>query len=150
MGVSVQTHDFDLGTEVASLRADDAGAIVSFTGMVRNSPDGTLVALELECYPSMATSALTDLENTAVERWSLTGCVIIHRFGRLRLGDQIMMVATAAPHRGDAFAAAEFLMDYLKCDAPFWKKEHTKSGSNWVENKSGDAERQLRWTAQKD
>lgn len=147
MGIFVQTDDFDLGEEVAKLRDDDAGAIVSFSGIVRNAPDGTLTALELECYPSMAASALDGLRNTAMDRWSLSGCTIIHRHGKLALGEQIMMVATAAPHRGDAFAAAEFLMDYLKCDAPFWKKEHTRSGASWVANKPTDAARQKRWDA---
>lgn len=149
MGVFVQTADFDLGNVVKNLR-DNAGAIVSFSGIVRNSPDGSLTALELECYPAMAQSALSDLRDQAMDRWNLTGCVIIHRYGTLGLGAQIMMVATAAPHRGDAFAGAEYLMDYLKCDAPFWKKEHTKSGRAWVENHATDAGRKQRWTGVQD
>jgi len=145
MPVFVQTEDFDLGGEVRKLYAADVGAVVSFCGIVRNTPSGDLTALELECYPAMAIASLNDILNQATRRWSLSSGLIIHRYGRLAVGDQIMMVATASAHRTHAFQAAEFLMDYLKNDAPFWKKEHSEQSATWVESKANDQHLQKRW-----
>lgn len=147
MAVSVQSDDFDVGAELKVLNANqhDIGAVVSFTGVVRDT-EGTLDALELEHYPGMTVKALEAIEKEAVSRWSLKGCQIIHRYGRLEPGDQIMMVATASAHRAAAFEAADFLMDYLKSRAPFWKKEHRKDGSSWVDAKDADEQALDRWT----
>jgi molybdopterin synthase catalytic subunit len=149
MSVSVQNEDFDLGREVATLTGGnlDIGAVVSFVGLVRDTSDGKLLSMELEHYPGMTEKALADIEQAAQERWSLTASKVIHRFGNLPTGAQIMMVATASPHRKDAFEAAEFLMDYLKTDAPFWKKEHFKDGANWVESKAHDEKAKDRWSS---
>ena len=147
MSVSVQEDNFDVGAELKVLNADkrDIGAVVSFTGVVRDT-DGNLEALELEHYPGMTVKALDAIEKEAVSRWSLKGCRIIHRYGRLEPGDQIMMVATASAHRAAAFEAADFLMDYLKSRAPFWKKEHRKDGSDWVDAKETDEQALDRWS----
>jgi molybdopterin synthase catalytic subunit len=133
--IRVQREDFDLGAEVAALRVGrrDIGALVAFAGLVRDL-DGSLGALELEHYPGMTEKALAAIEADACARWPLQACLIVHRFGRLEAGEQIMMVATASAHRQAAFAAAEFLMDYLKSRAPFWKKE----GAAWVEAREED------------
>lgn len=147
MAVRVQREDFDLGAELAGLRAGrrDVGALVSFTGLVRDSADG-LEGFELEHYPGMTERALAAIEAEALARWPLQAALVIHRFGRLAPGDQIMMVATASAHRGAAFEAAEFLMDYLKSRAPFWKKEVTRAGSAWVEAKAEDEAALDRWS----
>jgi molybdopterin synthase catalytic subunit len=147
MAVRVQREDFDLGAELAGLRAGrrDIGALVSFTGLVRDSGDG-LEGFELEHYPGMTERALAAIEAEALARWPLQAALVIHRFGRLAPGDQIMMVATASAHRGAAFEAAEFLMDYLKSRAPFWKKEVTGAGSSWVEAKAEDEAALDRWS----
>lgn len=148
MPVRVQEESFNLGAELAAMSngRDDVGAIVSFTGVVRQNADNTLTALELEHYPLMTAKALEQIEAQAITRWDLCGSLIIHRVGRLGIGEQIMMVATAAPHRGAAFQAAEFLMDYLKSRAPFWKKEHLKDGSNsWVDAREADENSLRRW-----
>jgi molybdopterin synthase catalytic subunit len=149
MSVSVQDEDFDLGREVDALAKDnhDIGAVVTFVGLVRDTSGGELKSMELEHYPGMTEQALADIEHAASKRWSLTASRVIHRFGNLPAGAQIMMVATASPHRKDAFEAAEFLMDYLKTDAPFWKKEHFKDGSNWVESKAHDEKAKDRWSS---
>lgn len=149
MSVSVQEEDFDLQQEVAALTKgnSDIGAVVAFIGLVRDKTDGTLVSMELEHYPGMTTQALAKIEKAATERWSLNASRIIHRYGNLKTGAQIMMVATASPHRADAFEAAEFLMDYLKTDAPFWKKEHYKDSAKWVENKAADDVAKDRWSS---
>jgi len=146
MTVRVQTEDFDLGAEAARLVAGraDAGALVTFSGLVRDDT-GMLEAMEIECYPGMTEKAIAAMEAEAVARWSLTASLVIHRHGRLAPGEQIMMVATAAPHRADAFAAAEFLMDYLKSRAPFWKKEITRAGERWVAAKDEDEAALDRW-----
>ncbi len=131
MTVLVQQPAFDLGAVVASFakRCEGAGAVVSFTGIVRNTAAGDLERMEIEHYPGMTERALGEIEAEAVRRWNLSDSLIIHRYGVLRPGEQIMMVATAAPHRVDAFEAAQFLMDYLKSRAPFWKKEFTRDPS---------------------
>jgi molybdopterin synthase catalytic subunit len=143
----VQREDFDLGAELAALRAgrSDIGALVSFTGLVRDG--GGLEALELEHYPGMTEKALAAIEAEARERWPLQACLIVHRYGRMRPGEQIMMVATASAHRGEAFAAAEFLMDYLKSRAPFWKKETGAGGARWVVARASDESALGRWSA---
>ena len=145
MAVRIQREDFDLGAELAALRAGrhDIGALVSFSGLVRDT--GGLAAMELEHYPGMTETALAEIEAEARRRWALDACLIIHRFGRLFPGEQIMMVATASAHRAEAFAAAEFLMDYLKSRAPFWKKETVAGGSRWVEARDADTAALDRW-----
>ena len=122
-----------------------AGAVVTFSGLVRDE-GGTLTAMEIEHYPGMTEKALTAIRDEAMTRWSLEDALIIHRHGALTPGEQIMMVATAARHRGDAFAAAEFLMDYLKSRAPFWKKEFGADGAAWVSAKNDDEAALDRWT----
>ncbi len=147
MSVRLQTGDFDPAAEAAVLTRDreDIGAVVTFTGVVRNREDGGLLALELEHYPGMTERALDAINREARERWRLKGSLVLHRYGRLAPGDRIMMVATAAAHRQDAFEAAEFLMDYLKSRAPFWKKEHTRNGASWVGARKQDETALGRW-----
>ena len=146
MAVRVQREDFDLGAELAGLRAgrSDLGALVSFTGLVRDA--GGLEAMELEHYPGMTEKALAAIESEARRRWALGACLIVHRYGRLLPGEQIMMVATASAHRAAAFEAAEFLMDYLKSQAPFWKREDGQAGTAWVEARAADAAALTRWS----
>jgi molybdopterin synthase catalytic subunit len=143
--VAVQSAPFDLGAEVQAFTSGvvGAGAVVTFTGVVR--PDGGLTAMEIEHYPGMTEAAIAGIVGQAVARWSLEDALVIHRHGRLLPGEAIMMVATAAPHRGDAFAAAEFLMDYLKSRAPFWKKEIGPDGAAWVAAKDADEDALKRW-----
>ncbi|WP_299984377.1 molybdenum cofactor biosynthesis protein MoaE [uncultured Ruegeria sp.] len=147
MRIVVQDAPFDLGAEANAFAAtDDAnGAIVTFTGVVRDLATGDLDVMEIEHYPGMTERALTNIAQEAMERWSLGDVLVIHRHGRLAPGDRIMMVATAAPHRKDAFEAAEYLMDYLKSRAPFWKKEITTSGAEWVAAKDADEDALTRW-----
>jgi len=114
--------------------------------LVRDTTDGALLSMELEHYPGMTEQALSQIEQAAAKRWSLNASRVIHRYGNLHTGAQIMMVATASPHRSDAFEAAEFLMDYLKTDAPFWKKEHFKEGAKWVASKAADDAAKDRWS----
>lgn len=146
MVVRVQREDFDLGAELAALRAGrtDIGALVSFTGLVRDF-DGSLAGFELEHYPAMTEKALVGIEAEAQARWPLQASLIVHRYGPLAAGEQIMMVATASAHRQAAFAAAEFLMDYLKSRAPFWKKETTAAGAAWVDARETDEAALARW-----
>lgn len=146
MRVAVQSAPFDLGAETASFAASSAGAgaVVTFTGIVRDN-GGRLVAMEIEHYPGMTEKAISAIAAQAVARWRLTDALVIHRHGRLAPGEAIMMVATAAPHRADAFAAAEFLMDYLKSRAPFWKKEIGADESEWVAARDEDEEALTRW-----
>lgn len=148
MSASVQADDFDLGAEIADLTRENAdiGAVVSFVGLVRDTTDGALLSMELEHYPGMTEQALAKIEQAATKRWSLSASRVVHRYGNLKTGAQIMMVATASPHRSDAFEAAEFLMDYLKTDAPFWKKEHFKEGAKWVASKAADDAAKNRWS----
>ena len=146
MAVRVQAEPFDLGAESTAFAAGlrRAGAMVTFTGLVRDN-GGALQAMEIEHYPDMTERAIAAMVDEAVARWSLEDALVIHRYGRLGPQDQIMMVATAAPHRGHAFAAAEFLMDYLKSRAPFWKKELAADGSAWVAAKDEDEAALKRW-----
>jgi molybdopterin synthase catalytic subunit len=146
MSVRVQSEPFDMGAEVDAFTASvpGAGAVVTFSGLVRDE-GGTLSAMEIEHYPGMTGRALENIRAEAMERWSLTDAMIIHRHGPMKPGDQIMMVATAARHRTDAFAAAEFLMDYLKSRAPFWKKEFGADGESWVAAKDEDEAALGRW-----
>ncbi len=146
MSVRVQAEPFDMGSEVGAFtaRVDGAGAIVTFSGLVRDE-GGTLSAMEIEHYPGMTERALEKIRSESMERWRLADAMIIHRFGPLKPGEQIMMVATAARHRADAFAAAEFLMDYLKSRAPFWKKEFGAGGESWVAAKDEDEDALKRW-----
>ena len=144
----MQEGDFDLGAEVRALTAGrtDIGALVTFSGLVRDSAGGEPISvMELEHYPGMTEKALAKIEAEAAARWSLQASLIIHRYGPLKPGEQIMMVATGAPHRQDAFAAAEFLMDYLKSRAPFWKKEATADGGQWVDARESDEDALKRW-----
>lgn len=145
MRILVQPAPFDLGAEVAAFTAGvaGAGAVVTFTGIVR--PDGGLTGMEIEHYPGMTEKAIKGIVEEAVTRWTLADALVIHRYGPLTPGEAIMMVATAAPHRGDAFAAAEFLMDYLKSRAPFWKKESRDGGATWVAAKDADEDALKRW-----
>lgn len=147
MRVVVQESPFDFGAEADSFvrQSPGMGAVVTFTGIVRDL-DGGLDAMEIEHYPGMTEAALTGIAQEAMQRWALGDVLVIHRYGRLAVGEQIMMVATSAPHRGDAFAGAEFLMDYLKSRAPFWKKEITRDGSEWVAAKDEDEAALGRWT----
>ncbi|HVL20134.1 MAG TPA: molybdenum cofactor biosynthesis protein MoaE [Amaricoccus sp.] len=146
MAIRVQREDFDPGAEIAALTAGrtDVGAVVTFSGLVRDT--GGLASLELEHYPGMAEKALAAIEAEAAARWSLQASLVIHRYGRLVPGERIMMVATAARHRQAAFEAAEFLMDYLKSRAPFWKKESGAEGSRWVAATEEDTAALDRWT----
>lgn len=146
MAVRVQREDFDVGAELAALSEGrtDIGGVVSFTGLVRDSA-GTLRALELEHYPGMTEAALAAIEAEARARWPLADALIIHRYGELPPGAQIMMVATLSAHRAAAFEAAAFLMDYLKTDAPFWKKETSVEGSRWVAAEASDDRARARW-----
>lgn len=146
MRLSVQTAPFDLGAEANAFAAAQttAGAVVTFTGIVRDN-GGTLSAMEIEHYPGMTERAIAAIMEEAIRRWSLADALVIHRHGRLGAQEPIMMVATAAPHRADAFAAAEFLMDYLKSRAPFWKKEIGADGAAWVAAKDEDEAALTRW-----
>jgi len=146
MRVQVQEAAFDLGAETArfSSGCSASGAIVTFTGVVRDVAGG-LERMEIEHYPGMTQSALQDIAAEAVTRWTLEDALVIHRYGALRTGEMIMMVATAAPHRADAFEAAQFLMDYLKSRAPFWKREVTAQGAAWVAAKTEDEDALKRW-----
>ena len=146
--VSVQQEDFDAGREMAAVRARNpkVGAVASFIGVVRDVNDGAGVAtMTLEHYPGMTEKALQAIIDAAKVRWEVLDCTVIHRVGRLVPTDQIVFVAVASGHRGDAFAACEFIMDYLKTQAPFWKKEETPEGARWVEAKDADDVAAGRW-----
>lgn len=143
--IAIQSEDFDLADALVDFgQGHNTGATVSFTGRVRDD-SGTLEYMEIEHYPGMCEAAVGKIVEDAVTRWGLSDCLVIHRYGQLKVGDQIMMVATAARHRNDAFAAAEFLMDYLKSRAPFWKKEVSKEGAEWVSAKDEDENALDRW-----
>jgi molybdopterin synthase catalytic subunit len=143
----VTTESFDPGAELnIFLRAtDNAGAAATFTGVVRSNPQDPITALTLECYPELALNQLNDLLAQATNRFGLVAATIIHRYGTLHPGEPIVQVMTLSPHRQAAFEAAEFLMDFLKTDAPFWKQETTPQGTHWVEAKSADDEAKARW-----
>ncbi|HEX6829776.1 MAG TPA: molybdopterin synthase catalytic subunit MoaE [Burkholderiales bacterium] len=148
MTARVQTEDFDAGAEILRLRRDNprVGAVASFIGLVRDVNDGeAVIEMTLEHYPGMTERALDDIVNQARARWDILDAVIIHRVGPLRPTDQIVLVAVAGAHRGDAFAACEFIMDYLKTRAPFWKKEQTPEGARWVDAKESDDRAAERW-----
>ena len=146
MRIVVQENPFDFGAEAAAFGRGrtDMGAIVTFSGIVRDVADG-LSVMEIEHYPGMTEKALEQIAAEACARWDLGDVLVIHRYGRLEPGDQIMMVATASKHRAHAFEAAEFLMDYLKSRAPFWKKEHSGDAAAWVEAKDEDEAALTRW-----
>ncbi len=145
--IIVQTETFDMGAMLNRFadRQVNAGAVVSFSGIVRDVATGDLSVMEIEHYPGMTEKALAKIADEAMARWSLADAFILHRFGRMGPGETIMMVATASRHRADAFAAAEFLMDYLKSRAPFWKKEITSDGAAWVEARDEDEDALSRW-----
>ena len=147
MRVVVQEQPFDIGAETTTFAAGhkEMGAIVTFTGIVRDLPGDPLQAMEIEHYPGMTEAALTEIAQTAIDRWALGDALVIHRYGRLVPGEMIMMVATASKHRKDAFEAAEYLMDYLKSRAPFWKREITDAGESWVSSKAEDEDALTRW-----
>ena len=148
MSVSVQIEDFDISQEIGALTAvrTDIGAVVTFTGLVRDMGGGQPVsAMELEHWPGMTERALEEIETQARQRWSLKATRIVHRYGALKPGDQIVLVIAASPHRGAAFEAAEFMMDFLKTRAPFWKKETTPQGARWVDARDADDAAQARW-----
>ena len=140
MKVSVQRQDFDLGAEVRAISRDaKVGAVASFIGLVRD------VRMTLEHYPGMTESAIGKIVEEAAGRWQVMDCTVIHRYGDLAPNDQIVLVAVASAHRADAFAACAFIMDYLKTQAPFWKKEHRAGGAAWVEARAADDEAAERW-----
>jgi molybdopterin synthase catalytic subunit len=146
--VRVQEEPFDTGVEIARLEGrGDVGALVSFIGQCRDE-NGALTALELEHYPGMAEEEIARIAAQACERWPLEGLTVIHRHGVIKPGEKIVLVVAAARHRSEAFAAAEFLMDYLKTSAPFWKKERRADGADgcWIDAKAGDDEAAARWT----
>jgi molybdopterin synthase catalytic subunit len=144
--LNVQYEDFDLAKEYASLkvRADNAGGIVMFVGLVRDLPDG-LLQMTLEHYPQMTEKALANIIADAKQRWPLQAVRIIHRVGNLQTSDQIVFVGVASAHRAAAFSAAEFIMDYLKTQAPFWKKEKQTNNEQWVEAKDSDNQALEKW-----
>ena len=147
MMVKVQEAPFDVAAEYAAFRQDlCCGAVVSFTGVVReHGGDEKITAMTLEHYPGMTERALEEIAQEACRRWPLRKVLVIHRHGRLRPDEDIVLVIAAADHRHDAFAAAQFLMDWLKTKAPFWKLEETEKGARWVEAKSSDDEAAARW-----
>jgi molybdopterin synthase catalytic subunit len=151
--IRVQEEDFDIGAEIAKLKSGrtDIGAIVTFTGTMRDSSHGkSLDAMTLEHYPGMTEQELARIESEAHTRWPLHASLIIHRYGRLKPGDNIVLVITASEHREPAFRAAEFLMDYLKSRAPFWKSESGPDDERWVEAETSDEAALARWDDDKD
>ncbi len=148
MAVRIQTQDFDVGAEINALRLScpNIGAVVSFVGQVRDFNDGdNVAALTLEHYPGMTEKSLAGIIEQAQARWAITDALIIHRVGELKPLDQIVLVLVASAHRKDAFFACEFIMDFLKTEAPFWKKEQTPTGERWVEAKASDEQAKSRW-----
>ncbi len=142
--VRVTPDRFDAGEELRPLNDLGGGAVASFTGIARE--DGDVSAITLEHYPAMTEAALRQLCAEAVSRWSLLGCIVLHRVGRIEVGEEIVLVGTAAPHREAALESCAYLIDRLKTDAPFWKKEHRRDGSNnWVEAKASDDKRAQKW-----
>ena len=148
MPVRIQAEDFDAGSEIAGLRRGNTGigAIASFIGVVRDLNDGERVAeMTLEHYPGMTEKSIARIIDQAKARWSIFDALVVHRVGRLKPTDQIVLVIVTGAHRGDAFAACEFIMDYLKTRAPFWKKEQTPDGARWVESRASDDIAAERW-----
>jgi molybdopterin synthase catalytic subunit len=147
--IRIQEADFDVAREIAALTKGrtDIGAVVSFSGICRGCEDGeAIAALTLEHYPEMAEAEIARHADTALSRWPLTGLTIIHRVGRIVPGENIVLVLTASAHRQAAFQAAEFLMDYLKANAPFWKREESAAGTSWVDAHHHDDDAAARWT----
>ena len=152
MPVRIQTQDFDAGAEIAALRRNrpEVGAIASFIGVCRDANDGTAVTkMTLEHYPGMTERALEKIVVEAKNRWNVMDVLVIHRVGELKPTDQIVLVVVTGAHRGEAFSACEFVMDYLKTRAPFWKKEETPAGVRWVEARSSDDQAAGRWSPSK-
>jgi molybdopterin synthase catalytic subunit len=148
MTVRIQTEDFDAGVEIAALRRGNSkvGAVASFIGVCRDANDGDAVSkMTLEHYPGMTEKALEKIIAEAKGRWKVMDVLVVHRVGELKPTDQIVLVVVTGAHRGEAFAACEFIMDYLKTQAPFWKKEQTPQGSRWVEARTSDDEAAQRW-----
>ena len=148
MPVRIQEQDFDVSDELAVLRAGDArvGAVASFVGVVRDLNDASRVStLTLEHYPGMTEKALSQIVDDARQRWDIVDALIIHRVGELKPRDQIVLVAVTGAHRGESFAACQFIMDYLKTRAPFWKREDTPHGSHWVEARASDDSAAEKW-----
>jgi molybdopterin synthase catalytic subunit len=146
--VRIQTQDFEAGAEIAALRRGDPkiGAVASFIGVCRDANDGDAVKkMTLEHYPGMTEKALEKIVAEAKQRWNVMDILVIHRVGELKPADQIVLVVVTGAHRGEAFAACEFIMDYLKTRAPFWKKEETPQGARWVEARASDNEAAQRW-----
>ena len=146
--IRIQEADFDIGREIAALTQGriDIGAVVTFSGICRGSEgDEAIAALTLEHYPGMAEAEIARHAETAMSRWPLTGLTVIHRVGRIAAGENIVLVLTASTHRQAAFQAAEFLMDYLKANAPFWKREEKPTGTNWVDAHGHDDDAAARW-----
>ena len=146
--VTIQPSDFDVSAELAALRASDGrvGAVCSFVGTVRDRNDGTTVStMELEHYPGMTEQSIETMIDQAHERFDIFGARVIHRVGLLQPGEQIVLVAVTSAHRGESFQACEFLMDYLKTQAPFWKKEQTPQGARWVDARVSDDAAAARW-----
>ena len=147
--IRIQQADFDIAQEISALTQGrtDIGAVVSFSGICRGREgSATIAALTLEHYPGMAEAEIARHAETAMSRWPLTGLTVIHRVGRIAPGENIVLVLTASQHRQAAFAAAEFLMDYLKANAPFWKREENAAGTSWVEARDHDDDAAARWT----
>jgi molybdopterin synthase catalytic subunit len=147
--IRIQEADFDIAREIAVLtqHRKDIGAVVSFSGICRDSEDGkSIAALTLEHYPGMAEAEIARHAETAMSRWPLNGLTVIHRVGRIMPGENIVLVLTASTHRQAAFEAAEFLMDYLKTNAPFWKREDSAKGTSWIEARDHDDAAAARWT----
>ena len=147
--IRIQQADFDVAQEIAALSKGrtDVGAVVTFSGICRGSENGEpIAALTLEHYPGMAEAEIGRHADEALARWPLQGLTIIHRFGRIAPGENIVLVVTASSHRQAAFEAAEFLMDYLKTNAPFWKREESEKGTSWIEARDHDDDAAARWT----
>ncbi|HZN27342.1 MAG TPA: molybdopterin synthase catalytic subunit MoaE [Burkholderiales bacterium] len=148
MIVRIQTEDFDAGAEMAAMRKGNPaiGAIASFVGVVRDVNEGDTVSeMTLEHYPGMTEKSIEEIVQQAAARWQVIDALVVHRIGLLRPTDQIVLVVVASAHRGDAFAACEFIMDYLKTRAPFWKKEQTREGARWVDARAADDIAAERW-----
>jgi molybdopterin synthase catalytic subunit len=145
--IIIQHKDFDLTTEIQLIKQNDSniGAVVSFVGTVRDLIDEPMIKMTLEHYPKMTEKALEKISEQAQSRWNVGNITIIHRVGDLSVNEQIVLVMTSSKHRKDAFASCEFIMDYLKTQAPFWKKEHTKNDSKWVEANQNDLKQSNRW-----
>ena len=145
--IVIQTKDFDLTTEVELIKSANSstGAVVSFIGTVRDLASESLISLKIEHYPGMTEKSLTSIAQTAREKWELESITIIHRVGTLSIGDQIVLVITSSKHRQEAFDSCNYIMDYLKTDAPFWKKEASDKEEKWVINRSSDEKQKNRW-----